>query len=103
MTRLEQLHQFLEEDPNDPFNLYALAIEYQKINATEALKLFERILNEHQNYLPVYYTLGKFYERTGNVAQASQTFAAGIEKARVMCESKAQRELQSALDELMFE
>jgi lipoprotein NlpI len=38
MTRLEQLHQFLQEDPADPFNLYALAIEYQKTDIPHALK-----------------------------------------------------------------
>jgi tetratricopeptide (TPR) repeat protein len=103
MTRLEQLHQFLEDDPTDPFNIYALAIEYQKTDSAEALKLFERILHDYPNYLPVYYTLGKFYESIGNVSLASATFEAGITKAREQHEAKAQRELQSALNLLMFE
>ena len=27
--RIKLLEQYLEDDPSDPFNLYALALEYQ--------------------------------------------------------------------------
>jgi tetratricopeptide (TPR) repeat protein len=102
MTRLEQLHQFFQEDPTDPFNLYALAIEYQKHNAAKAQQYFEQLMNEHENYLPVYYTLGKFYADTGDTDHAIQTFEKGIEKAKAQNETKTHRELKSALDELMY-
>ena len=103
MTRLEQLHQFLHEDPHDPFNLYALAVEYQKHDSSQALQYFERLTREHEDYLPVYYTLGKFYADLGNTESAIAAFEKGIEKAREQNEVKTQRELRSALDELMFE
>jgi tetratricopeptide (TPR) repeat protein len=103
MTRLEQLHQFLNDDPADPFNLYALAIEYQKHDLREALRYFEQLVREHENYLPVYYTLGKLYVTTGQTELAMKVFEKGISKAREQNEPKTLRELRSFLDELMFE
>lgn len=103
MTRLEQLHQFLNEDPQDPFNIYALAVEYQKHDSSQALRYFEQLTREHENYLPVYYMLGKFYANQGNTESAIAVFEKGIEKAREQKDVKTQRELRSALDELMFE
>src|SRR5688572_14876349 len=103
MTRLEQLHKFLEEDPTDPFNVYALALEYQKHDTLKALGWFEQLVREHEDYLPVYYTLGKFYIDEGQNDLAMKVFEKGIEKAREQNNAKTLRELSTALDELMFE
>jgi tetratricopeptide (TPR) repeat protein len=103
MTRLEQLHQFLEEDPTDPFNLYALALEYQKHDVAHAQRYFEQLVREHENYLPVYYTLGKLYAGEGQTELAMKVLEKGIVKAREQQEGKTLRELRTALDELMFE
>lgn len=103
MSRLEQLLKFLEEDPDDPFNIYALALEYQKLDPEKALVLFNLLLEEHANYVPTYYHLGKLYEETGERDKAITVFEKGVEKARIQNEFKALRELRSALDELIFE
>jgi tetratricopeptide (TPR) repeat protein len=103
MTRLEQLHKFLEEDPADPFNLYALALEYQKHDAPKALAYFEQLVREHESYLPVYYTLAKFYVEEEEAELAIKVFQKGIEKASEQNNAKTLRELRTALDELMFE
>lgn len=55
--RIKLLEQYVEDDPNDPFNLYALALEYQKQNPAKAGKLFELLLAKHPDYLPTYYSL----------------------------------------------
>ena len=52
MNRLEQLRQFAAEEPHDPFNHYALALEYLKTNPREAENLFEQLLQQHPEYLP---------------------------------------------------
>lgn len=103
MTRLEQLHQFLQEDPTDPFNLYALAIEYQKTDIPQALKFFDRLLSEHEVYLPTYYSFARLCADTGDTEKAIRLYKAGVEKARTQGEQKTLRELQAALDELIFE
>ena len=40
-SRIEQLKQFAKEDPNDPFNKYALALEYQKTDARKGIGNFQ--------------------------------------------------------------
>ena len=39
--RLKQLLQFLQEDPNDPFNIYCLANEYKNFDAPKAMKYYQ--------------------------------------------------------------
>lgn len=103
MTRLEQLQQFLKDDPNDPFNLYALALEYLKSDPKEAHRLFDELLAHHDDYLPSYYTAGKFFASDGLIDKATKTFEHGIAKAREQQQMKTIRELQSALNELLFD
>jgi tetratricopeptide (TPR) repeat protein len=103
MDRLSELQKFLDEDPRDPFNRYALALEYQKTNTSKAIELFEQMLTEHQDYLPVYYAFGKLCEATGDRVKAIAVFESGIQQARRQQQHKTLRELQSALDELLYE
>ena len=103
MNRLEQLRQFAEDDPNDPFNLYALALEYLKSDNSEAGKLFDQLLLEHELYLPTYYQAAILQERTGNRALALQLLEKGIGIAKQQNEIKNQRELQGVYDELSWE
>ncbi len=52
--RLQQLFKFLEEDKNDPFTLYAIALEYQETQPDEAMKYFEGLLQNHPDYTGTY-------------------------------------------------
>lgn len=103
MNRVEQLKKFLEEDPNDPFNLYALALEYQKTDRTLALRLFKQLTHEHPDYLATYYPMAKLYADLDDRGSACKAYEAGIEKSRQQQNMKALRELQAAYDELRFE
>jgi tetratricopeptide (TPR) repeat protein len=102
MSRLHQLLKFLEEEPNDPFNIYALALEYQKIDHEKALAFFQLLTVEHADYVATYYHLGKLHEELGNKEEAIRIFETGIEKARTCQDYKALRELQSALGEIQY-
>lgn len=103
MTRLEQLKQFLEEDPNDPFNLYSLALEYLKTDPQQTVQLFETLVSRHHNYLPTYYHFGKLCHELGDREKALDILAQGIALAREQNATKALRELQSAHQEILFE
>lgn len=103
VNRLDQLLSFYEEDPNDPFNVYVLAIEYVKSDPEKAKKLFYKLLSEFPDYLATYYHAAKLYEEVGERDEALETYRKGIELARKQQNQKAQRELQSAYDELTFE
>lgn len=100
MNRLEQLTQFLQEDPNDPFNVYALALEYQKTDATKARALYDQLLEIHPTYIPAYYHAGNLYVTLNLTERAIRIFEKGIDEARKQNATKAMRELQSVYDEL---
>jgi len=102
-SRLEQLLNFLKEDPNDAFTLYAIATEYRESDPAEALKYYEKLLLEHPNYLATYYHAAHLYLEIGNEEKVESTFKKGIELAQEQGEALALRELQNAYNEFLFE
>jgi tetratricopeptide (TPR) repeat protein len=102
-TRLDTLVQFYKEDPSDPFNLYALAIEYQKTDTAKSLEYFNILLSDHELYVPTYYHAAKLYQESGNAEKAIIIYEKGIAVAKSQNDLKTARELKSALDELTFD
>lgn len=102
-TRLDTLLQFYKDDPDDPFNVYALAIEYQKSDIPKSLEYFNILLKDHEQYVPTYYHAAKLFQETGNVEKAIIVYEKGIAVAKSQNDSKAARELKSAYDELTFD
>ncbi len=95
-ARLQQLLAFYEEDPQDPFNLYGLALEYQKTDPEQAAWAFRNLLNDFPEYLPTYYQSAHFFAGRGEIDQAKCCFERGIELAERSGYEKAQRELRGA-------
>lgn len=102
-TRLEQLIKFYEEDPNDAFNIYGLALEYLKSDVKKSEELFDKLLTNTAHYLPAYYQAAKLKEELGAKETALVIYQSGIELAKKMNDRKTFQELQSAYDELLFE
>lgn len=102
-SRFDQLLQYYKDEPNDPFNAFALALEYLKSDQTEAKKLFDLLLDNHEDYIPVYYQAGKLYQEMEMKEKAVALYEKGIFIARKQNDLKAARELKSALDELIFD
>lgn len=101
--RLPQLLKFLEEDPHDPFTLYAIATEYRSENPQQALVYYEQLLREHPHYVATYYHAAQLYVDLEEDEKAEQTFRRGIAEAQQQQEALALRELQSAYDEFLYE
>jgi hypothetical protein len=101
--RLQQLLQFYNEEPKDPFNIYALALEFLKTDQIKSKEFFDLLLAEHADYLPTYYHAAKFYQDINKKEDAIAIFEKGIALAKRLNDSKAVRELQSAYQELIFE
>jgi tetratricopeptide (TPR) repeat protein len=58
MNRIEKLHSFLKQNPDDEFTLYALALEYKKENNSEfAIEYFEKCIKLNSSFLAAYYQL----------------------------------------------
>ena len=101
--RLLQLFHFLEEDPNDPFTIYAIATEYKQIDSLKALEYYEKLLNDHKNYVGTYYHAAALYGDLGMDKKARETYEKGMEVAKEQNDQHAFRELKSAYDEFMMD
>lgn len=98
-NRLQLLKSYVQEDPTDPFNYYALALEYLKSgDVNEAKALFHYVFENHPSYLANYYQFGKLEESLGNSEAAAILYSHGIPIARSSGDTKTASELQSALD-----
>jgi tetratricopeptide (TPR) repeat protein len=99
MERIEQLKKFIAEDPSDYFCLYALALEYSKINNIQkAIELLKQLIQINSGYLAAYYQLGNLFLLQQNFSEAKETFEKGLEVARLQKDQKTLNELQSAID-----
>jgi uncharacterized protein HemY len=98
--RISHLEHFIRQDPSDPFNYYALGLEYVNRDKHKALGLFQYLMKEHKNYVPTYYQLAKLYEEMGQKENAIQAFNNGILIARQQNDLKTLRELNAGLLEL---
>jgi predicted Zn-dependent protease len=101
MSRLEQLQTFLDESPNDPFLIYAMAQEYLKEEQWEkALEHFDMLAKDHTEYMGTYYHLGKLQERMKRPDEARQAYKDGIEIATKTGNRHALSELERALADM---
>lgn len=103
MDRLSQLKQFAEEEPGDPFNHYALALEYLKTDPSEAGRIFERLARQQPQYLPTYYPYAQWLIERKNTERAEEIFNQGIAEARQQQDQKTLKELQAAYSDWQYE
>jgi tetratricopeptide (TPR) repeat protein len=101
MDRLAVLRGFLRDDPDDPFTRFAIASEHVKRGEDEnARAAFEELRRDRPDYVGTYYHLGMLHARSGRLAEAAETFRAGVEQATAQGDSHASAELRAALLEL---
>ena len=100
-NRIEQLKEFITEDPLDVFLRYALGLEYfHSGQDEEAEKEFLKVMEIKDDYLPVYYQLGKLYEVKNENQKAIEFYKKGIEIAELQRNFKTLNELRGAMEEL---
>jgi tetratricopeptide (TPR) repeat protein len=101
MDRAEMLKQFLEQNPNDAFARYGLAMEYSRAGEIEtALAEFKKLLELHPDYVAGYQMAGRMLSAAGRSEEARQMLESGIEKAARAGNKHAQEEMQGLLQEL---
>lgn len=93
---LQSLITFYQEDPTDPFNVYALALEYAKSDPKEATLYFDKLLDEHPNYLATYYTAAGFFASLEEFEKAGLIYQKGIDLALINKNVKTHQELTRA-------
>ena len=98
-TRLEQLYAYLQDDPNDPFLYYAIAME--KLRADDpagAREQFEVLVQRFPTYVGTYYHFGRLLQQQGEKERAIDLYREGIKHAEDARERNAVRELREALN-----
>lgn len=97
--RVKMLEKFANEDPADPFPVYALALEYQSVDKLMAKALFDKLLSQFKEYLPTYYMAGAFYLEL-DVTKAREIFELGLALAMKQGNHITQREIRAAVDNM---
>lgn len=96
-ARLTQLRSFYQDDPNDPFILFALAKEYEGLGKTDtALQHYLELREKQATYVGLYYHLGKLYEGRKEEQLAWDTYTQGMKIARQAGDQHALSELAGA-------
>ncbi|MFC4210822.1 tetratricopeptide repeat protein [Pedobacter lithocola] len=96
-TRLSKLLEFFENDPTDPFIVYALATEYNNLNDKEnAYSFYLQLTDKHPDYVGTYYHLGKLYEKDNQKDKAIEIYQTGMIIAKNKRDMHAFSELQGA-------
>lgn len=101
VDRIDQLTRYVQEEPTEPFNVYALAIEYMSGQPQQARVYFDQLLTEHPDYLPTYYHAASLYADLDERDKAAELYEKGIALARAQGNEKTLQELQRA--QLAFE
>lgn len=100
MNRLDYLLELHKEQPEDPFLLYGIALEYQKFGSPETSATFDRLLDIFPSYLPTYYLAAAHFAEAGLYEKALTIYDAGILLAQKSNESKTLAELKNAKQNL---
>lgn len=100
-NRLEMLSQFLEQNPNDAFARYGLALEYSKLGQIEtALQQFGKLLELHPDYTGGYFMAAQTLAKAERNDEAKAMLQKGIESAKRTGNRHALNEMSAMLDEL---
>lgn len=103
LDRIAILREYIKEEPSNPFNYYALALEISVLDPKEAGELFDYLLENHANYLPVYFPSAHFFFELDQIEKAKSIFQMGIKLALEQKEEKTLKELRNAFQNFLFE
>ncbi len=103
LDRLQLLIEFTKEEPENPFNWYALGLEYLNSDSEESAAIFDQLLIDHPEYLPTYYTSALLFMEQDKIEKAKEIFQKGILLAEKLKEEKTLKELKNAYQNFLFE
>jgi tetratricopeptide (TPR) repeat protein len=103
LSRIEMLKIFAEQEPQNPFNWYALALENQISDPDDAAIYFNKLLLEHKVYLPTYFHAAAFFHELGEIDKAKEIYEKGISLAKEQKDEKTLKELKNSYQNFLFE
>jgi hypothetical protein len=94
MSRLDEIRKLLENEPDDPFLLYASALEIEHIEGREkALLVLLNLRSIAPLYLPLYYKAAELALELGKYSLTDELIKDGIVLAKKLNNSKTTSEL----------
>jgi tetratricopeptide (TPR) repeat protein len=102
-ARIQMLRKFISDEPNNPFNTYALAMEYYERQPDQSLTLLQQLLEDHHDYLPTYFKAAHLYWNLEEWEQAESIFEKGIQLAENQQDEKAKKELKAAFQNFQID
>ncbi len=104
IDKISMLSQILEQNPDDAFARYGLAMEYANQNETAAaITQFDLLLARHADYTAGYFMAAQTLQRAGRSNEAKERLQLGIASAQRAGNSHALAEMQAALGDLEAE
>jgi tetratricopeptide (TPR) repeat protein len=101
MSRIDAIKKIVEQQPNDPFPRYGLAMEYKNAGrAEEAHAVFAELEARHPDYVAQYLMHGNLLASMQRLDEARAVYERGVAAARKKGDAHAAGELQGALDNL---
>lgn len=101
MDRIAALAEILEQEPNDAFARYGLAMEYSKTGEIQrAMEEFAKLLSAHPDYTAGYFMAAQTLASANRVEEARKMLVDGIQSAVRSGNTHAQSEMTAMLDEL---
>jgi len=101
MSRIEAIKKIVEQQPNDPFARYGLAMEYKNAGrAEEAHAAFAELESRHPDYVAQYLMHGNLLASMQRLDDAREVYERGLLAARKKGDGHAAGELQGAIDNL---
>jgi predicted Zn-dependent protease len=101
MDRIAMLTQILEQNPNDAFARYGLAMERANQGETDtALAEFARLLETHPDYTAGYFMAAQTLVKAGRTGEAKERLTQGIASAQRTGNQHARSEMEALLMEI---
>jgi predicted Zn-dependent protease len=101
MSRIDTIKKIVEQQPNDPFARYGLAMEYKNAGrADEAHATFAELESRHPDYVAQYLMHGNLLASMQRIDDARGVYERGLQAARKKGDGHAAGELQGAIDNL---
>ncbi|MSO23351.1 MAG: hypothetical protein EXQ58_08890 [Acidobacteria bacterium] len=99
MDRLERLKLLVEENPQDRFARYGLAMELaNQGHLEEAVVVFQALVSFDPDYVASYFQAGQTLEKLNRVEEARALYRKGMEVATRRSDMRTRSELESALN-----
>jgi tetratricopeptide (TPR) repeat protein len=101
MDRIAALTEILEQEPNEAFARYGLAMEYSKSGDVDrAIEEYTKLLSVHPDYTAGYFMAAQTLASANRIEEARKMLVEGIQSAVRTGNTHAQSEMTAMLDEL---